>query len=189
MSYAPQGSGLAAHAVATAAHGVTQIDGVTERNAAITTHAGLLATHGRTNLDGVTERDAAVATHAALATHIPSGTIRLWAGTIANIPSGFVICDGNNSTPNLLTKFVQGVATAATNPGATGGAATVTLAASEMPSHTHYQASSSGAGANPVSPATENQAALNIEPTGSTGGGGAHQNEPTFYDVAFIMKT
>jgi len=53
---------------------------------------------------------------------VVSGLIVMWHGTIANIPAGFVICDGNNSTPNLLTRFVQGVATAGTNPGATGGA-------------------------------------------------------------------
>ncbi|MBA7646151.1 hypothetical protein ES703_53913 [subsurface metagenome] len=52
---------------------------------------------------------------------VPSGVIAMWHGLIANIPSGWVICDGNNSTPNLLTKFVEGVATAATDPGATGG--------------------------------------------------------------------
>lgn len=53
---------------------------------------------------------------------VPSGLIALWHGTIATIPTGWVICDGNNSTPNLLNKFVRGVVTAATNPGTTGGA-------------------------------------------------------------------
>jgi len=36
----------------------------------IATHAALSATHGRTNIDGVTERDSAISTHAALATGI-----------------------------------------------------------------------------------------------------------------------
>lgn len=53
---------------------------------------------------------------------IPSGLIAMWHGLISAIPSGWVICDGNSSTPNLLARFVQGVATAGTNPGATGGA-------------------------------------------------------------------
>jgi len=43
-------------------------------------------------------------------------------GTIAQIHPDFLICDGNNGTPNLLARFIQGVATAATDPGATGGA-------------------------------------------------------------------
>ena len=58
----------------------------------------------------------------------PAGMIVMWAGTIATIPSGWVICDGNNGTPNLLARFVKGVATAATNPGTTGGATTHTHA-------------------------------------------------------------
>lgn len=54
--------------------------------------------------------------------NLPTGLIFVWHGTIASIPSGFVICDGNNGTPNLLTRFLEGVATAGTNPGSTGGA-------------------------------------------------------------------
>ncbi len=63
---------------------------------------------------------------------IPSGLIVMWHGLIANIPSGWVICDGNNGTPNLLGRFVEGVATALTNPGATGGATSKTTVG-----HTH----------------------------------------------------
>ncbi|MFB6158872.1 MAG: hypothetical protein ABEJ95_04415 [Candidatus Nanohalobium sp.] len=31
----------------------------------------------------------------------PSGAISIWYGSISNIQSGWVLCDGNNSTPNL----------------------------------------------------------------------------------------
>ena len=34
---------------------------------------------------------------------VPAGGIIMWAGTIANIPTGWLICDGNNGTPNLLS--------------------------------------------------------------------------------------
>ena len=37
-----------------------------------------------------------------------SGEIRLWSGSTGSIPTGWVICDGNNSTPNLQDKFVIG---------------------------------------------------------------------------------
>lgn len=37
---------------------------------------------------------------------IPSGCILMWSGTIATIPSGYVLCDGNNGTPNLLNRFI-----------------------------------------------------------------------------------
>lgn len=119
---------------------------------------------------------------------VPSGTIRLWHGTIGNIPAGNVLCDGNSGTPNLLTRFVQGVATAGTDPGAVGGAATHTLVEAEIPAHVHTY----------LEPQTMNNRGLDSyanvnarssQNTGSTGGSGAHQNEPLFYDVAFIMKT
>jgi len=37
-----------------------------------------------------------------------SGIIVMWSGAIADIPDGFVLCDGNNSTPDLRDKFIVG---------------------------------------------------------------------------------
>ena len=37
-----------------------------------------------------------------------SGMIILWSGTIASIPTGFVLCDGQNNTPDLRDKFIIG---------------------------------------------------------------------------------
>ena len=37
-----------------------------------------------------------------------TGMIILWSGAADAIPSGFVLCDGNNSTPNLSGRFVLG---------------------------------------------------------------------------------
>jgi len=39
---------------------------------------------------------------------LPSGVILLWFGSVGTIPSGYVICDGNNSTPDLRNKFIVG---------------------------------------------------------------------------------
>ncbi len=39
---------------------------------------------------------------------IPSGSIIQWFGSIGSIPSGFVLCDGNNGTPDLRNKFIVG---------------------------------------------------------------------------------
>jgi len=39
---------------------------------------------------------------------IPSGVITMWSGTIATIPSGWLLCDGTSSTPDLRNKFVIG---------------------------------------------------------------------------------
>lgn len=57
----------------------------------------------------------------------PTGGIILWSGSIASIPSGWVLCDGLNGTPNLTDKFIIGSGgsyspnTTATLGGYTGG--------------------------------------------------------------------
>ena len=40
--------------------------------------------------------------------NVPSGGIMIWSGSSANIPSGYVICNGLNGTPNLQNSFVVG---------------------------------------------------------------------------------
>ena len=39
---------------------------------------------------------------------LPTGVILLWSGSIVSIPSGWVLCDGNNGTPNLQNRFLVG---------------------------------------------------------------------------------
>lgn len=65
-----------------------------------------------------------------------SGMIILWSGSADNIPDGWVLCDGNNNTPNLTDRFVLG-AGAQYEVGATGGEESHTLTIDEMPSHNH----------------------------------------------------
>lgn len=67
----------------------------------------------------------------------PTGVIVMWSGLIANIPSGWHLCDGTNGTPNLFDKFILGVASAAENPGGAGGAHSVALSAANLPAHDH----------------------------------------------------
>ena len=71
---------------------------------------------------------------------IPTGIIAMWSGTLVNIPAGWRLCDGTNGTPNLLDKFVMGVVNSTTNPGASGGAKTVTLSVANIPAHSHTSA-------------------------------------------------
>ena len=76
-----------------------------------------------------------------------TGMIILWYGNTGNIPTGFVLCDGNNSTPDLRDKFVVG-AGSAYSPGNSGGDSSVTLSTSQLPSHNH-SVSVSGTTGNP----------------------------------------
>jgi hypothetical protein len=39
---------------------------------------------------------------------LPAGVITLWSGAIADIPSGWYLCNGSNGTPDLRDKFVVG---------------------------------------------------------------------------------
>ena len=40
--------------------------------------------------------------------NVETGTIVIWSGTIANIPTGWQLCDGTNGSPDLRDKFVVG---------------------------------------------------------------------------------
>ncbi len=51
------------------------------------------------------------------------GMILMWSGSIATIPDGWALCDGNNGTPDLRARFIRG-ATHEAPPGGTGGSPT-----------------------------------------------------------------
>jgi len=70
------------------------------------------------------------------------GIIINWIGTIASIPSDWLLCDGNNSTPNLLGKYLLSVGDGE-EPGTTGGSETHTHTS---PEHTHTQDAHSHSG-------------------------------------------
>jgi hypothetical protein len=148
----------------------------------------------------------------ALANGIPSGAIVLWSGSIASIPSGWFLCDGNNSTPDLRSKFVVGASSSggyAVN--ATGGSAdaivvshthTATSTVTD-PGHTHGLAGYVGAfggldaGVYPAGLVVNNYTyTTNSATTGitvattnaSTGASGTNANLPPYYALAYIMK-
>ena len=77
---------------------------------------------------------------------VPSGGIIMWSGSVASIPSGWFLCDGTNSTPDLRDRFVVGAGSSYA-VGATGGADSVTLSTSQIPSHSHsFSATTGGSG-------------------------------------------
>lgn len=82
-----------------------------------------------------------------LAGAIPSGVIGIWKGDVYSVPSGWVVCNGQNGTPDLRDRFVIG-AGGSYSPGVTGGTKNVTptctfttnattLTDAQLPSHAH----------------------------------------------------
>ena len=64
----------------------------------------------------------------------PSGMIAIWMGILSQIPEDWVLCDGNNGTPNLLSKYVKG----ANDTGAIGTTGGSSASHSHStPTHTH----------------------------------------------------
>jgi hypothetical protein len=68
---------------------------------------------------------------------IPAGCILIWSGSTGSIPTGFVLCDGNNGTPDLRNSFILGAGNTYT-VGQTGGSADAIVV-----SHTHTATSTS----------------------------------------------
>lgn len=64
------------------------------------------------------------------------GIIVMWSGLLSQIPEGWVLCDGQNGTPDLRDKFIVGAGREYTI-GDTGGEKEVTLTVSQLPSHNH----------------------------------------------------
>lgn len=128
----------------------------------ITAGTGISITNG----DGVSGNPTITATGAT----IPAGVILLWSGAIGAIPSGWVICDGLNSTPDLRDRFVVGAGTTYA-VGATGGQNTITA----VPAHTHgvgNLANASG-GAHTHTGTTSNTGAHTHNVTSANGNNGA----------------
>ena len=143
---------------------------------------------------------------------IPAGVIAMWAGLVANIPAGWLLCNGQNGTPDLRDRFIKGSDT----PGTTGGAASHSHAAHSGvinhthpvtdPGHTHLQqrlptATGAVASFTVDTSMSGTPAAANATGSATTGvttanpaGGVASlthdsvSNEPAYYALAFIQK-
>ena len=66
---------------------------------------------------------------------IPSGSIAMWGNDA--IPTGWVLCDGNNGTPNLNDRFIMGAGGAYAVDTRGGTNSTTTLTNSKVPQHRH----------------------------------------------------
>ena len=123
---------------------------------------------------------------------VPSGAIIMWSGAANAIPTGYVLCNGSNNTPDLRNRFVVGAGSGSNySVNDTGGADSVTLTVDQIPAHTHTyidQYVVINNGYRPW-PASNNDCAQRNVNSGSAGGGQSHENRPPYYALCFIMKT
>jgi len=132
---------------------------------------------------------------------IPFGVITLWYGDLENIPAGWVLCDGNNNTPDLTDKFIMGAGGSHT-PGQTGGSADAIIPEHNHTAvdagHTHNIRAGGGQGAGipDYDPTDGNSVYLNYQSdpgfanitVQDTGEDPTGKNIPPFYALAYIMR-
>ena len=128
---------------------------------------------------------------------LPIGSIIIWSGTVASIPTGWQFCDGSNGTPDLRDRFVVGARQDSGGIAVTGvsgvltkigGEAKHTLTIAEMPAHTHsYRWWSAWYFSGSTELAAKGSYNDNAQ-TSSVGGGQPHNILPPYYALCFIMK-
>ena len=147
---------------------------------------------------------------------IPSGGIIMWSGATNLIGSdasggtgtGWVLCDGNNGTPDLRDRFVVGASDSTgdtsypgLSPDATGGSADAVVVQHRHLPQTLNNMTSTEAGGNTL--AVNNTLVGNYGAGSGTGLGplgnrhfmqnegvsGTNKNLPPYYALAYIMKT
>jgi hypothetical protein len=156
-----------------------------------------------------------IATTAFVRSIIPTGVILMWSGSIASIPSGWLICDGANGTPDLRNRFIVGAGSTYA-VAATGGSADAIVV-----SHTHSASSTStvtdpghnhgtgiggsfavftgsggsgftGGGAQFTGTTGTATTGITVSTTTtntSAGSSGTNANLPPYYALAYIMKS
>lgn len=184
--------------------------------------SGTLDVTGAFKLDGTAGASGQVMVSAGTGTPtwgsgFPSGGIIMWSGTIATIPSGWLLCNGSSGTPDLRNRFVIGAFQDTTGVAYTTvtGADTQTGGSKDaiVVSHTHTATStvtdpghqhSYSTGLNPIGGAGGSDLRNNWQTiqTGSastgitvattnssTGSSGTNANLVPYFALAFIMKS
>jgi len=185
--------------------------------------SGTLDVTGGFKLDGTAGASGQVIVSAGTGTPtwgsgFPSGGIIMWSGTIATIPSGWLLCNGSSGTPDLRNRFVIGafqdttgvayttITGADTQTGGSKDAITVShthTATSTVtdPGHFHTvpyaQADAiGGGGAAPAyrgsstSPVSTVTTGITVATTNaSTGSSGTNANLVPYFALAYIMKS
>ena len=110
--------------------------------------------------------------------HFQKGMIILWNGPVVFIPTGWQLCDGTNSTPDLRNNFIVGAGDTY-SPDSTGGSLSH-LHLGES-GHSHATEAGTGLAAGP-------DYNLNSGIPVDLGDTGETSTMPPYYALAFIMK-
>ena len=135
-----------------------------------------------------------------------TGMILLWSGAANAIPSGWTLCNGSNSTPDLRNRFVIGSGSSY-NVGAQGGSKDAVVVSHNHdvtdPQHDHNVEVVTDSGSGPAG-STVDQNSSNgngyVDTTGirnastgisiqNRGVSGTDKNLPPYYALCYIMKT
>ena len=137
---------------------------------------------------------------------LPTGCIVMWSGAIADIPTGYVLCNGANSTPDLRDRFIIGahsddsgtaktnVTTALTQTGGDKDAVNVEHSHDTYGSESGYRHAVRHGGDAAIDwisqYANSNDATYKTDSRTDTAGvSGTDKNLPPYYALAYIMKT
>jgi hypothetical protein len=176
------------------------------------TVGGNLSVTGTTTLTGTTaaptvsasDDSTKIATTAFVRDIVPTGVIVMWYGSVASIPSGWLLCDGSNSTPDLRNRFIVGAGSTYSVAGTGGSADAIVVSHTHTatvtdPGHTHsitFDAEVLGGNLYDGGPfgrtTTKNtgSSSTGISVSNSTtGSSGTNANLPPYYALAYIMKS
>jgi hypothetical protein len=173
------------------------------------TPAAATASAGTSTTQIATTAFVTTAIAAATAALVPSGMIMIWSGSVGSVPSGWVLCNGSNSTPDLRDKFIVGAGSTYAVAGTGGSANAVVVSHTHTatstvtdPGHLHnYGNTGTGIGnagggnasvvtASKTVPTTTATTGITVATTNSTEGvSGNNANLPPYYALCYIMKT
>tara|TARA_B100000282_G_scaffold66541_1_gene44799 strand:+ start:2913 stop:4514 length:1602 start_codon:yes stop_codon:yes gene_type:complete len=122
---------------------------------------------------------------------IPAGMIMIWSGAANAIPSGFTLCDGNNSTPDLRDRFVVGAQNSynvGNTGGATSGSDTVNISFS-ISGTTGGPSTTGAAGGFQTSIGARENHTHSFSGSGSDSDTVTIATLPPYYALCYVMKT
>ena len=122
---------------------------------------------------------------------IPAGMIMIWSGAANAIPSGFTLCDGNNSTPDLRDRFVvaaQNSYSVGNTGGATSGSDTVNISFS-VSGTTGGPSTTGAAGGFQTSIGARENHTHSFSGSGSDSDTVTIATLPPYYALCYVMKT